>query len=74
MKLQRKTMLSLLLAYASIFTGCAKMDLKADRFTLELGEDPADYESQYVSVKEKGNQRIIVALVRRQMPEIGLMM
>lgn len=51
MKLQRKTMLSLLLACASIFTGCAKMDLKADRFTLELGEDPADYESQYVSVK-----------------------
>lgn len=41
MKLQRKTMLSLLLACASIFTGCAKMDLKADRFTLELGEDPA---------------------------------
>ena len=51
MKLQRKTMLSLLLACASIFTGCAKMDLKADRFTLELGKDPADYESQYVSVK-----------------------
>ena len=51
MNLQRKTMLSLLLACASIFTGCAKMDLKADRFTLELGEDPADYESQYVSVK-----------------------
>lgn len=46
MKLQRKTMLSLLLACASIFTGCAKMDLKSDRFTLELGEDPADYESQ----------------------------
>ena len=41
MKLQRKTMLSLLLACASIFTGCAKMDLKEDRFTLELGEDPA---------------------------------
>lgn len=33
------------------FTGCVRMDLKADRFTLELGEDPADYESQYVSVK-----------------------
>lgn len=51
MNLQRKTIVSLLLVCVSIFTGCAKMDLKADRFTLELGEDPADYASQYVSVK-----------------------
>lgn len=51
MNLQRKTILSLLLVCVSIFTGCAKMDLKADRFTLEIGEDPADYASQYVSVK-----------------------
>lgn len=52
MNLQRKTILSLLLVCVSIFTGCAKMDLKADRFTLEIGEDPADYASQYVSVKD----------------------
>lgn len=52
MNLQRKTIVSLLLVCVSIFTGCAKMDLKADRFTLELGEDPADYASQYVSVKD----------------------
>lgn len=51
MNLQRKTIVSLLLVCVSIFTGCAKMDLKADRFTLEIGEDPADYASQYVSVK-----------------------
>lgn len=137
MKLQRKTMLSLLLACASIFTGCAKMDLKEDRFTLELGEDPATAKlkkktkefmlevkdttapkitlkrdiqiqvgealeitdviakvtekSKEINVKYSDQehvkkmkrrkypgylcrQRIIVAIVRRQMPEIGLMM
>lgn len=41
----------IILVITIFFTGCARMDLKADRFTLELGEDPADYESQYVSVK-----------------------
>lgn len=41
----------IILVITIFFPDCAKMDLKADRFTLELGKEPADYESQYVSVK-----------------------